>query len=152
MSQSRFIDGVVIQGHQIASGRAKDSPYPSGSVPMQMPYFKALGLDLSGYFPGTLNISVAQAQFKMLKPAYQFENIKWVEGFNPETFSFAECTLWYKGKAYQGFVYYPHPETKTQHFHNASLIEVIGQPIKDIHYGSKVRLEYLPEQINILTE
>ncbi|MCC2605431.1 hypothetical protein [Planctobacterium marinum] len=149
MTQSKFVHGVVMQGHQIASGMAKDSPYPGGSVSLQMPFFKALGLDLTGYFPGTLNISVAPAQFRMLNPAYCFEKVAWIAGFNAETFSFAECTVWFSGKAYQGFVYYPHPETKTQHFHDASLLEVICQPIKGVHYGNKVRLEYLPEQISL---
>lgn len=117
--------------------------------PCKCPFFKALGLDLTGYFPGTLNISVAPAQFRMLNPAYCFEKVAWIAGFNAETFSFAECTVWFSGKAYQGFVYYPHPETKTQHFHDASLLEVICQPIKGVHYGNKVRLEYLPEQISL---
>lgn len=150
MTQSAFVDGVVLQGHQIASGKAKDSPYPAGSITMQIPFFKEHGLDLSDYFPGTLNVSISPRSFVMKQPAFRFEQVRWIEGFNPETFSFAECTLWFKGKAHSGFIYYPHPETKTQHFHNASLLEVICHPIDNIEYGDKVRVEYLPAQITIV--
>ena len=35
-----------------------DSPYPDGSIPLQMPHFAARGLDLLPYYPATLNISI----------------------------------------------------------------------------------------------
>ena len=149
MEQSALMDGVVIKGHQVASGSAKDSPYPDGSIPLQIPFFKALGLDLSECFPGTLNIAITPSRFEILHPSHKFEQVQWIAGFNAETFSFADCQLWFKGKVWSGFIYYPHPETKTQHFHNDEVLEVICPPIANIAYGDKVRIEYLPRQLKI---
>ena len=39
---------------------------------------------------------------------------------------------------YEGWVYYPHPETKLRNFQNPSLLEVIAYPIPGILYGDKV--------------
>lgn len=151
MPVSAFVDGKIIQGHQIASGNAADSPYPDGSIPLQIPYFKQLGLDLADFYPGTLNVNIAPAQFAILKPLYQFEKVQWIDGFPAETFSFTDCTLWFGGKAHQGYVYYPHAETKTQHFHSQSALEVLCRPVADIRYGHEVRLQYVPEQLAIVT-
>ncbi|MEO0928977.1 MAG: hypothetical protein AAFY63_24355, partial [Cyanobacteria bacterium J06643_13] len=51
--------GTVKAGHQVASGQATDSPYEQGTLEMQLPYFRALGLDLRDFFLGTLNVSIA---------------------------------------------------------------------------------------------
>jgi len=52
---------------------------------------------------------------------------------------------------YQGYVYYPHPETKIRHYHNPSLIEVIAEKIEGIHYGSRLKLALDPSAIQIIT-
>ena len=44
------VSGRVCSGHGVASGRSAGqphNPYPAGTIAMQMPYFKALGLDVS---------------------------------------------------------------------------------------------------------
>ena len=148
-AKTTYIDGVVIQGHQIASGKAQDSPYPGGSIVLQMPHFKKLGLDLSGFYSGTLNISITPKSFAILKPDYRFEQVHWIDGLAAETFSFCQCNVYFEEAMSKGFVYYPHPETKTQHFHNDSLIEVICEELAGIEYGDKVKLELSTEQINI---
>jgi hypothetical protein len=51
--------GCLRPGHQVASGLAVNNPYPAGTIAMQTPFFKALGLDLSGFYVGTLNVSIA---------------------------------------------------------------------------------------------
>ena len=54
---------VLLEGHGVASGQAlnsvhlKTSPYPKGTIAMQSPSFAALGLDLSPFWPSTLNLS-----------------------------------------------------------------------------------------------
>lgn len=144
------IDGVVIQGHQIASGKASNSPYPDGSIPLQTPFFKKLGLDLSDFYPGTLNISIAPKSFKIIQPDYRFEHVTWIDGFPAETFSFCQCKIWFKDSVSNGYIYYPHSETKTQHFHNDSLIEVICEEVVGIGYGDKVKLECAAGGISIL--
>lgn len=148
-TKGQRIGGVVVQGHQIASGKASNSPYADGSIVLQTPHFKKLGLDLSGFFPGTLNISIAPKSFEILQPDYQFEQVEWIDGFPPETFSFCKCIVRFNDIVSRGYVYYPHPETKTQHFHNESLIEVICEEVPGIGYGDKVSLECAVEQISV---
>ena len=140
---------IVTKGHQIASGKNPDSPYPDGSVVLQFPLFKGLGLDLEHFHPATLNLSIAPATFNMKVADYCFENLNWIEGFNPETFSFVSCELVIQGHTYPAWVYYPHPETKTRDFHNNSLIEVLAPFIENVAYGDKVELRLDSEKIAI---
>jgi len=48
------VSGILVEGHRVASGPSKE--YPFGSLERQKPFFKAGGLDLERFFPGTLNI------------------------------------------------------------------------------------------------
>ena len=146
----QVVSGVVQQGHQIASGWANDSPYPKGSIAMQMPYFRALGLDLSALFKGTLNISICPATFVMQQPVYTFREVDWTAAHPPETFSFSPCQIRFKSCDYQGFVYYPHPETKQRHFQNAAILEILAPPIAGIGYGDRVKLALNPTEILIV--
>ncbi len=50
MTTLRWHAAVLVQGHGVASGKAV-SPYPKGTIEMQLPFFAALGLDLSSYWP-----------------------------------------------------------------------------------------------------
>jgi hypothetical protein len=136
-----------MQGHQVAS--RPSAAYPYSSVEKQKPYFKALGLDLSPYFTGTLNISIAPLEFKMTKPEFTFPLVEWTDLHPPETFSFSRCKVIFNGKEYTGLVYYPHPETKKAHFQNQSLIEVISYEIAGIKYGDALELEINPQEISI---
>lgn len=49
------LTGIVKSGHQVASGRAENSPYERGTLEMQLPCFRDLGLDLSTFYLGTIN-------------------------------------------------------------------------------------------------
>ena len=139
----------LIPGHQIASGTATNSPYPAGSISMQVPFFKALGLDLSHCFMGTLNLNLAPKRFRWIEPEWQFELVKWIPEYPAETFWFAPCRLRVAAQVYEAWVYYPHPKTKTQHFHSNQIIEVIAPKIADIKYGAEIILEFHPEQIQL---
>ena len=125
-----------MRGHQVASRPSKDYPY--SSLEKQKPFFKALGLDLYGYFNGTLNISIAPLTFEMSAPEFTFEHVEWTDLHPPETFSFSRCKVIFNGREYLGWVYYPHPETKKNHFQNPSLIEVIAEEITGIQYGDPI--------------
>lgn len=139
------ISGILTRGHQVASRPSKDYPY--STLEKQKPYFKNLGLDLNPYFNGTLNISIAPLTFRMLKPEFTFEKVEWTDLHPPETFSFSRCNVIFKSKEYAGWVYYPHPETKKNHFQNPSLIEVITFEIQKIQYGDHVEIEINPDEI-----
>ena len=135
-NQWTLIHGIVVEGYRVASGPSKDYPY--GALDRQRPLFKARGLDLDGYFNGTLNIDIRPFTFTMLKPEFTFHHVEWTDLHPPEHFSFSHCKVIYKEVEYDGWVYYPHPETKLRHFQNPSLLEVIAEPISGITYGDKL--------------
>ncbi len=138
-----------MRGHQVASRPSKEYPY--SSLEKQKPFFKTLGLDLYEYFNGTLNISIAPLKFKMRHPELTFELVEWTDLHPPETFSFSRCKVFFKGKGYIGWVYYPHPETKKTHFQNESLIEVISYEIPKIQYGDEIEIELNTDEIFVST-
>jgi hypothetical protein len=51
---------------------------------------------------------------------------------------------------YDGWVYFPHPETKLRHFQNPFLLEVIALPIMNLHYGDEVRLLVKAGEIEVI--
>jgi hypothetical protein len=141
------LQGILTHGHQVASRPSKDYPY--STLEKQKLYFKNLGLDLSDYFTGTLNISIAPLIFKMIKPEFTFEKVEWTDLHPPETFSFSRCNVIFKNQKYAGWVYYPHPETKKNHFQNPSLIEVIAVEIPNIQYGDSIDVEINEDEIKV---
>lgn len=143
----KLLKGILTRGYQVASRPSQDYPY--STLEKQKPYFKELGLDLHPYFNGTLNISIAPLTFKMVKPDFTFEKVEWTDLHPPETFSFSRCNVIFKNKKYTGWVYYPHPETKKNHFQNPSLIEVITIKIPNIQYGDKIELEINEDEIKV---
>lgn len=142
--------GTVKPGHQVASGRAKNSPYERGTIEMQLPFFRDLGLDLSHFFWGTLNISLAPHTYKLIQPQYTFPLIKWHPDYNAETFSFSPCDLVYQDVTYPAFIYYPHPETKLGHFQDDSILEAIAPQIPRIKYGDRLLLKVAADEIKII--
>jgi hypothetical protein len=141
------VPGIVVEGHRVASGPSNDYPY--SSLERQKPFFKAGDLDLDRFFLGTLNVSIAPLRFQMVHPQYTFRQIAWTDMHPPEDFSFSACRVNFEGKEYEGWVYYPHPETKIRNFQNPSLIEVIAERIPKIRYGDKVELALDNEAISI---
>lgn len=146
------IDGIVQAGYRVASGTTDSSPYPKGTIEMQIPFFQALGLDLTPFFPGTLNINISPKRFEIQSAPYTFKNVHWAEGFAPEDFSFVPCQIAYQGQTVDSLIYYPHPETKIGHFQNPSVVEVIAPLISGLRYGDQVMLSMNPEQVKILSE
>lgn len=146
---SIIISGRVIKGHGVASGPSRDYPY--GSLDRQIPYFKAAGLDLGRFFRGTLNISIEPATFKLVKPVFTFRQIAWTDLHPPEDFSFSPCSVRLPAETdwHDGYVYYPHPETKIRNYQTPSIIEVITVKIPGIQFGTIVCLSLDPDAIEI---
>ena len=136
------------KGYRVASGPSE--AYPDyGSIEKQKPYFKKLGLNLDGVFNGTLNFSIAPHEFSLVNPRYTFKAVKWTELTNAEDFSFSECRENLQGQEYVGWVYYPDPATKKEHFQSASTIEVLAPIIPDIQYGDQVEISLNSTEIKI---
>lgn len=141
------VSGTILPGHQVAS--KPSTHYPRGTIEMQAPFFRARGLDLEGLFPGTLNISIAPKHFRIQRATHFFPQVEWTSLHPPENFSFCRCRVTVDGRTVDGWVYYPHPETKVRHQQQQSTIEVIAPRIDGIHYGSTVTLELIPDEIAI---
>lgn len=141
------VHGRIVEGYRVASGPSADYPY--GALDRQRPIFASRGLDLSSYFNGTLNIDIRPHKFNLIKPEFTFHNVEWTDLHPPEHFSFSRCKVIFREVGYDGWVYYPHPETKLRHFQNPSLLEVIAMGIKDIHYADEVDALVNAEEISI---
>jgi len=150
LSKSQWITlkGKLQKGYRVASGPSE--AYPEyGSIEKQKPYFKQLGLDIDHVFNGTLNISIAPYEFDMTKPGISFQNVKWTELTNAEDFSFSSCKIIFQGTEYNGFVYYPDPKTKKEHFQSMSTVEVLAPRVEGIKYGDTVEIMLNSEEIKI---
>jgi CTP-dependent riboflavin kinase len=146
------IDGIIQPGYRVASGTTDSSPYPKGTIEMQTPFFRALGLDLTPFFPGTLNVDISPSKFELIAPQHTFRKVQWAEEFSAEDFSFSPCQVIYKNTSFDSFIYYPHPETKIGHFQNSSIVEVIAPLIPDLKYGDRITLSINTEQVRIYSK
>lgn len=147
MTQWIGVDGILVQGYRVASGPS--TYYPYGALSRQRPLFQQRGLDLSGYFNGTLNVDIRPHIFRMEKPEYTFRHVEWTDLHPPEHFSFSRCKVIYREEEYDGWVYYPHPETKERNFQDPSLVEVIARPVPGIQYGDRLQVLLNPQEIMI---
>lgn len=144
-----LLKGILMQGYRVASGPS--AAYPEyGSIEKQKPYFKALGLDLDAMFDGTLNISIEPYAFEMAEPRHTFRGVKWTDLTNPEDFSFSGCKVRFDDMEYEGWVYYPHPETKKDHFQDTSTVEVLTPFIEGIRYGDALELLLDTQEVKVV--
>lgn len=147
--QWKTVGGVVVRGYGVASGQGAGNPYPDGTIALQKPFFAARGLDLAAYMAGTLNISIAPATFQLLQPAYLFRQVAWTTLHQPEDFSFARCRLTFSATRYDGWVYYPHPETKERHVQQPSMLELIMPFVPKIGCGDAVQIAVPTNEVMI---
>ncbi len=138
-STLQFVTGVLKKGYGVASGCAADSPYPKGSIALQSPHFLERGLDIRRCYAGTLNVSITPYTFTVANPQWVFERVRWYNGYI-ETFSFSRCKVLCREKEVDGYIYYPHPETKPDHFQDDSVLEVLAPHLGVIHENEKVTL------------
>ncbi len=146
--QWKSVRGTIVQGYRVASGPSADYPY--GALSRQKPIFRARGLDLEGFFEGTLNVDIRPSTFRMIRPELTFRDVAWTDLHPPEHFSFSRCRVVFQGRDREGWIYYPHPETKVRNFQNPSLLEVIALPIPGIGYGDEVTVFVNPDEIVVV--
>ena len=139
-----------MRGYGVASGTGAKSPYPAGSLELQLPHFRAQGLDLNRYFLGTLNLKLDATSFTLTKPRYYFAQVRWTNLHGPEDFSFSPCRIGFRSIRHDGLIYYPHPSTKPAHHQPPNLIEVIAEWIHGISHGAKVVVLVDPHEVEIL--
>ncbi len=148
MSPQRvLVTGILRRGYGVASGPSPDYPY--GALERQIPIFKERGLDLSHFYRGTLNVDIAPCTFKLIHPEFTFREVRWTDLHPPETFSFSRCQVKHAGRLYEGWMYYPHPETKLRNFQNPSLLEIIARHIPGVRTGEQLEVRVNSERVEI---
>ncbi|MEO1401937.1 MAG: hypothetical protein AAFV72_11905 [Cyanobacteria bacterium J06635_1] len=150
MSNWIRVPGVVIKGHGVASGQADDPRFPGGTLQMQKPVFEKLGLCLDDYFLGTINVSIDPYHYELKQSKYTFRQVQWAVDRPAEDFSFFDCRLRLRnGIPHPGLIYYPHPETKPEHFQDPGTLEVLTAFIGGLGYGDLLVLELDSDQMVI---
>ncbi|MBE9176659.1 hypothetical protein IQ225_17540 [Synechocystis salina LEGE 06155] len=144
------VKGVVKVGHGVASGKSNNPRFPAGTITMQKASFQERGLNLDDYYLGTINLSIAPLQYKIKQAKYTFRQVKWSNSNPAEDFSFFDCRIIVGDQQpINGLIYYPHPETKPEHFQPPDILEIMSSFIENLHYGSEVIIEVNPQQIEI---
>lgn len=142
--------GTVISGHRVASGASGDPRFPGGTIQMQAPMFQALGLDLRGFHPGTVNVRITPHSYRVGSPRATYRAVKWHPIAPAEDFSFFDVRLLRDGGEFNaGLIYRPHPETKPEHFQASDVLELLLPWVPDIHYGSVLTLATPSDQLAI---
>jgi hypothetical protein len=137
-----MISATIVQGHRVASGLNADPRFPGGTLRMQLPFFRDLGLDLSGYHLGTLNVSIAPMSYRIVKPKFTFREVKWHPTEPAEDFSFFDVTV-HRNNAppMSGLIYFPHPDTKPEHFQKPDVLELLLPWAEGLSYSGKINLK-----------
>ena len=145
------VTAIVRPGHRVASGMNHNPRFPGGTLAMQQPFFERLGLNLAAFHPGTLNLSLSPHRYQVLQPRLTFRAVKWHPVEPAEDFSFFDCQITAPGGTpVLGLVYYPHPETKPEHFQAPDVLEVLAPTLPNLNYGDRVTLSLDPAQMQIL--
>lgn len=146
----QIVEGAVRRGHGVASGVGRDERYPEGTIRMQAPLFAQRGLDLSGYFLGTINVGIAPRRFRIVAPRLTFRDVAWSPFIPPEHFSFCDCRIEIGGVTTDALIYWPHPETKpVEHRQADDVLEVLAPRLPGIRYDMPLRLWLPQSQIEI---
>lgn len=137
-----MIKALIVAGHRVASGLNGNPRFPGGTLRMQIPYFRKLGLDLGHFHLGTLNVSIAPLSYRVVKAKHTFTGVKWHPTEPAEDFSFFDMRLVRPGlPAIAGFIYFPHPDTKPEHFQQPDVLELLLPFVAGLAYGTELSLE-----------
>lgn len=141
MSSWRSLSARIVRGHRVASGLNGDPRFPGGTLRMQLPHFRARGLDLGGYFAGTLNISIAPLRYRVIGPRLTLRAVKWHPTEPAEDFSFFDVRLVRAGgTGVEGLIYFPHPDTKPAHFQAPEVLELLLPFTAGLDYGAEIEI------------
>ena len=150
MTQWQTVSARVVVGHRVASGLNEDPRFPGGTLRMQAPHFLALGFDLGAFYRGTVNVSIVPHSYRVVKARHSFHNLKWHATEPAEDFSFFDVRLLRpSGPSIAGCIYYPHPETKPEHFQQPDVLELLLPFVEGLHGGAELTLEIPKAQMVI---
>ncbi|PNW46534.1 UNVERIFIED_CONTAM: hypothetical protein BEN50_12000 [Euhalothece sp. KZN 001] len=144
------VKGKVQKGYGVASGKSGDPRFPKGTLELQKLFFYERGLNLDDYYLGTINLSISPHQYEVKAPKCTFRNVKWSPDNPAEDFSFFDCrVVTDSNNPLNGLIYYPHPETKPEHFQSPDILEIITFPIDGLKEGDELMIELDRQQMEI---
>ena len=91
--------------------------------------------------PVNVNLDISPLTFAVGEPDYRFAQLRWSSDAPAETFSFCACRVRHRDTAVPGWIYYPHPETKPEHFHDASTLEILAPWLEGVGVGDELTIE-----------
>ena len=146
--------GLVVRGHRVASGLGGDRRFPAGTIALQLPIFRDLVPALEAHLggpahPGTINLRLAGARRRILRPEIILEHVRWTPLFPPETFYLSRAELVHDGREHPVFLYIPDPATKPDHHQASNVIELLARRIEGLEYGDAATLRFRPDAIAI---
>jgi hypothetical protein len=145
------LSGRILRGHGVAGGGNPASPFPAGTIEMQLPHFAAGGLDLSGFHLATLNVSTAPAAVHIHTPAHRFEEVDWTRVHGPESFEFVHVGLELRDRVVEAWGYRPTPETKAAHPQPPEVLEVIAPFVPELVQAREVVVLLDPREVRVET-
>lgn len=150
-AKMELYDFTVVKGHQVASGRANDPRFPVGTINAQASHFKALGLDISEFYPATINAEFKSKSITLNQHDYFFQQVKWHKYIPAEDFKFWRCNLLKDDTEFSALIYQPQLDTKTEHIQPLNQLEILAPYIKNINYGDLLTLK-INKQVITLSE
>ena len=150
MSSWQTISARIVPGHRVASGMNGNPRFPGGTLRMQQPHFLALGFNLALYHRGTMNVSIAPRIYRVVKAPITFRDVKWHPTEPAEDFSLFDIHLLRPDvPPVEGKIYFPHPETKPEHFQQPDVLELLLPFVPGLNYGDEIRLSIPSDQMAV---
>jgi hypothetical protein len=138
----QLVNARIVPGHRVASGSNGNPRFPGGTLRMQAPHFLSRGFDIARFHPATLNVSIAPLRYRVGRAPLTLRHVQWHPVAPAEDFSFFDFRLRRTGaEPVAGLIYYPHPETKPEHFQQPDILELLLPFVEGLAYGIDVQLE-----------
>jgi len=81
-------------------------------------------------------------RYRVGEARHTFRAVKWHPSEPAEDFSFFDVRVSHgDAAAVDGLIYFPHPETKPEHFQQPDVLELLLPFVAGLDYGAKLRLE-----------
>jgi hypothetical protein len=141
----QWIPGIITPGQGVASGKNEIDGGIRGTIRAQKRFFRQAGIDTDSLYDGTINVDISPLEYQPIKSSLTLRNVQWHPTWAPETFSLFACRLEFRGWTYDGFLYYPHPETKPVRFPGHHIAEIWTKYVDGVAYGHQVRLGILTD-------
>ena len=89
-------------------------------------------------------------QYQVRSPRVTLTTVKWHPTEPAEDFSFFDVRLFPEnGLSVDGLIYYPHPETKPEHFQQPDVLELLFPYVRGISYATDLQLAVPSDQMLI---